>query len=82
MSVKMQDLEFNKLLKSCVEISENHPNDIVYIGGIAIFLHTYNDELTKKYSEFTHDADFYISITGKTALRDIEEVVPNKRLGK
>ena len=36
----------------------------------------------EKYAETTHDAYFYISMADMADLRDIEEVVPNRRLSK
>ena len=76
------DSEFQKLLSSCTEISSLFPDGIVFIGGIAIYLHTINQDEISAYAEFTHDADFYISIADMSDLRDIEEVTPNRRLNK
>ena len=56
--------------------------DLVYIGGIAVYLHTVNHERTRKFAEATNDADFYISLANLGDLRSIEEVTVNKRLSK
>ncbi len=41
-----------------------------------------NLDETRVLAEFTHDADFYISLADMADLRDIEEVTPNRRLSK
>ena len=58
------------------------PQGVVFIGGIAVFLHANNHAVTQGIAEFTHDADFYISLADMGDLRDIEEVTPNRRLSK
>jgi len=80
MSIK--DSDFEHLLSCCHEISSLFPTGVVYIGGIAVYLHTINIEEIASFAEFTHDADFYISIADMSDLRDIEEVTPNRRLSK
>lgn len=74
--------EFEKLIKACGEISNLFPEGVVYIGGIAVYLHIINQEKIASLAEFTHDADFYISMADMSDLRDIEEVTPNRRLNK
>lgn len=76
------DLDFQKLLTSCNEIASLFPEGVVFIGGIAIYLYTINHDEISSFAEFTHDADFYISIADMSDLRDIEEVTPNRRLSK
>lgn len=80
MSIK--NSEFEHLLSCCHEISSLFPDGVVYIGGIAVYMHTINIEEIASFAEFTHDADFYISIADMSDLRDIEEVTPNRRLSK
>lgn len=77
-----QNSEFQKLLAACAEISSQAPDGIVYIGGIAIYLYTINCKEISSLAEFTHDADFYISIADMSDLRDLHEVTPNRRLSK
>lgn len=57
-------------------------DDVVYIGGIAVYLHAVNHDRTREFAEATHDADFYISLANLSDLRQIEEVTENKRLSK
>lgn len=78
----MTDADFEKLLQSCIEVAELFPDGVVYIGGIAVYLHAKNSEATQALAEFTHYADFYISLADMGDLRDIEEVIPNRRLSK
>lgn len=49
--------DFQKLIGHCHQISESI-DDIVYIGGIAVYLHAINNGAQ---SEFTHDADFVVA---------------------
>ena len=78
----MDDDDFERLLGACVELAELFPHGLVYIGGIAVYLHAVNVAATRKYAAFTHDADFYISLADMADLRDLEEVTPNRRLSK
>lgn len=77
-----KDSDFQHLLTSCTEIAQLFPDGVVYIGGIAIYLYTINQDEISTFAEFTHDADFYISMADMSDLRDIEEVTPNRRLSK
>ncbi len=79
----MDKNEFSSLMGECFKLSETYP-DIVYIGGIAVYMHCVNtnEQLVSQLAEFTHDGDFYISIPSMSDLRDAEEVVQNSRLSK
>jgi len=76
------DPQFSQLLAACEELSALFPEGIVFIGGIAVYLHAVNNLATQAFAEATHDGDFYISIADMAELRDIEEVTPNRRLSK
>ena len=78
----MDDKEFEKLLFSCQEIASGFPQGLIFIGGIAVYLHVVNLEELRALAEFTHDADFYISLADMADLRDLEEVTANRRLNK
>lgn len=78
----MDQKEFDKLFKACMELSAFFPDGVVFIGGIAVYIHAINMEATRSFAEFTHDADFYISLADMGDLRDLEEVTPNRRLSK
>lgn len=81
-SVGIDEKEFSDLLLACNEVATTFPEGVVFIGGIAVYMHAINNTQTRDYAEFTHDADFYISIADMSDLRDIEEVVANRRLNK
>ncbi len=81
-SQDMPDKEFESLLSACSEVAELFPDGIVFIGGIAVYMHATNLEETKEMAEFTHDADFYISLAAMADLRDMEEVTQNRRLSR
>lgn len=78
----MKDNDFQTLLHACSEVAELFPDGVVFIGGIAVYMHAINSEETASLAEFTHDADFYISLADMGDLRDIEELTPNRRLSK
>ncbi|RIL05397.1 MAG: hypothetical protein DCC75_11750 [Proteobacteria bacterium] len=83
MSVKdIGESDFKELLLACHEISSLFPEGVIFIGGIAVYFHTINSDATRELAEFTHDADFYISLADMADLRDMEEVVANRRLSK
>lgn len=72
---------FSALLTVVQETGQLY-DDLVYIGGIAVYLHAVNHEQTREFAEATHDADFYISLANLGDLRSIEELTVNKRLAK
>lgn len=78
----MDDKKFQLLLTACHEVAMLYEPDVVFIGGIAVYLHAINHERTRVYAEMTVDADLYISLSALSDLRDIEEVVQNSRLSK
>lgn len=75
------DTEWEKILDDFRKFVNNYQEDIVAIGGVAVYLHILRI-LGSEFMESSHDVDFYISLAAFANLRDIEEVVPNRRLGK
>lgn len=73
--------DFQKLLAEVQEVGRLY-DGVVFIGGIAVYLHAINHEAISDYVEATQDADFYISLSSLSDLREIEELVPNSRLSK
>ncbi len=71
--------DFEHLLAICYDIASEHPGQVVFIGGVAAFLHVVNSPLASAYAEATHDGDFYVSLAGLHELRDTDELVSNKR---
>lgn len=57
------------------------PDDVVLIGGIAVYCHTVDGGLTE-IAETSHDVDFLVSQMGLGELRDCFQVLRNERLGK
>jgi hypothetical protein len=78
----VDNTEFENLILACQEISSAYPDGIVFIGGIAVYIHAINNDQTKALAEFTHDADFYISLADMGDLRDDEQLTANRRLNK
>lgn len=79
---ELNDKKFAELLLACQEIANAYPDGIVFIGGIAVYLHSINTDNVRLLAEFTHDADFYISLADMADLRDADEVISNRRLSK
>jgi len=78
----MDKSDFESLLLACQEIATAYPDGIVFIGGIAVYIHAINHEKTAPFAAFTHDADFYISLADMGDLRDDQELTANRRLSK
>lgn len=76
-----KNADWAKILSNFKDFVAAYPNDVVAIGGVAVYLHVKNT-LGSNFLESSHDVDFYISLAALSALRDLEEVVPNRRLGK
>ena len=71
---------FDKVIRECRELGESYP-DAVFIGGVAVYLHA-SHAGTGVPPEVSHDADFMVSVLDYGALKDVEEVTANPRLGK
>lgn len=74
--------EWDALWKGIREINDLFPDGVVFIGGVAVYLHIDKDALPPGFIEFSHDADLYFSLADFADLRDIEEVTANRRLNK
>lgn len=74
--------DFQQLLSACQEMTEWFPDGLVFIGGIAIYLHALAHAESLSIAEETHDADVYMSQADLMDLKDLCEVINNKRLGK
>ena len=72
---------FENLLAEVSEVGQLY-DGAVFIGGIAVYLHAINHGTTSALAEATKDADFYISLSSLSDLREIEELVQNSRLSK
>ena len=74
--------DFDRLVSLCHEIGRRYEPGLIFIGGIGVYLHAINSPGVKDLAEATKDADLYISISGFSDLREIEEVSANRRLNK
>ena len=54
--------------------------DAVFIGGVAVYYHA--ARLDSRIAESSHDGDLYLSLLGKSTMRDRYEMQRNERLGK
>ena len=70
------------LWSAICELSELFPDGLVFIGGIAVYLRARAARLAAWGIEFSHDGDFYISLSDFADLRDYEEVTANRRMSK
>ncbi|MDR1849577.1 MAG: hypothetical protein LBQ75_06020 [Zoogloeaceae bacterium] len=74
----MDQDQFATLLSLCRDICADYPGGVVFIGGIAVYLHA--RKTNPQNTDFTHDADFYISKSYMGALREHEAFTANRRL--
>lgn len=77
----MDSEQWGVLKKALQNLCKEFPDDLLVIGGVAVYLHQQKHTLPVK-PEYTHDGDFLISQVSYSTLRDIEEVTPNPRLSK
>jgi len=64
------------------ELAEQYGEDVIVIGGVAVYMHLVAAAVRELPVEYTHDADMYIAFAAWTDFRDQYEVVVNRRLGK
>ena len=76
------DHDFEGLLHVCAALSQSYSEGLIFIGGIAIYLHASHYEKTQKFAETTHDGDFMISLADLGDMRSIEEITQNRRIEK
>lgn len=81
MSETGDNSEWDRIWSGLADLREWFPQGMVLIGGIAVWLHG-KDRLDQRLLEVSHDADFLLSLTDYADLRDLEEVVRNRRLDK
>jgi hypothetical protein len=74
--------QWDTLWRGICELSAFFPEGIVFIGGVAVYLHVRGSKVPDAWVEFSHDGDFYISLADFADLRDLEEVTQNRRLSK
>ena len=72
---------FSRILDLCQSFSDTLPG-VVFIGGVAVYLHTCEAAVATIVPESSHDADFMISFSGYGGLKDMEEITYNSRLRK
>lgn len=56
MSTQEEIESWNSIMSGIKEIQEWFPEDVVFIGGVAVFMHSTNNKDVK--TEFSHDAVF------------------------
>jgi predicted nucleotidyltransferase len=69
------------LWKVVADLARLLDNEIVFIGGVAVYVHTLKHGAGLP-PEMTHDADAAISLVASGTVRDHKEFVTNKRLKK
>ena len=74
--------DFGRLVSLCHEIGRLYEPGLIFIGDIGVYLHAINTQGLADFAEATRDADLYISISGFSDLREIEELSANTRLNK
>jgi hypothetical protein len=72
---------FDKILNLCHAFSQDL-TDVVFIGGVAVYLHASERASASIPPEASHDADFMISFSDYGILKDAEEITATPRLAK
>jgi hypothetical protein len=72
---------FHKILDLCSSLSQNL-HDLVFIGGVAVYLHALAQASKNVTPEASHDADLMISFSDYGVLKDEAEITHNRRLAK
>jgi hypothetical protein len=72
---------FSRILDLCQSFGDTLPG-VVFIGGVAVYLHASEADAETIIPESSHDADFMISFSGFGDLKDMEEITYNPRLHK
>lgn len=77
----MEDKSWDRVLSGVHELAEEFPEGMVLIGGVAVWFHS------KKLSDerllmMSHDVDCFLSTVDFGTLREYDEVIENRRLGK
>jgi hypothetical protein len=80
--VGTSDKEWQRVWAAVRRFVDAYPEDVVVIGGIAVFLHARAAASMDLPAEYTHDADLYVSLPSWADIRDTYTVVPNRRLSK
>ena len=72
---------FSQIIETCQALNSDL-HDVIFIGGVAVYLHSVlkNNELVAP--EASHDADFMISFSDYGILKDHEEITSTPRLSK
>lgn len=81
----MEDNNLKKwsvIMATVKEINEWFPDGVVFIGGVAVYCHIFDNINFKQYCAYSHDADFMILLKDYMDLRDIEILTSNPRLSK
>lgn len=71
--------DWDRLQALARRVSTEFP-DAVFIGGVAVSQHV--KRVNPALEESSHDADLYLSLAGKSEIRDRYEVTRNERRGK
>jgi hypothetical protein len=80
--VGSSDENWRELWRGICEVAATFPSGVVFIGGIAVYLHSVKAGVPKNYVERSHDADLYVALSVFDDLRSVEDVTTNIRLRK
>lgn len=82
MAIQRTPDQWKRLWLGISELVSEFGDRLVFIGGVAVFLHVQEAQAPQTLVEFSHDGDFLISLADYAALRQLEEVTANRRLQK
>jgi hypothetical protein len=72
---------FSQIINTCQALS-SQLSDVIFIGGVAVYLHSMAKSNSIVVPESSHDADFMISFSDYGILKDHEEITSTPRLSK
>jgi len=73
--------EWDAVWQSVLKLNTDFP-DLIYIGGVAVYLHMMNHATPGPLIEFSHDIDIYASLADFADMRDLYVVTANRRLNR
>ncbi len=72
----------NGLLAGVRALSEQFDDRLVFLGGVAVYLHVVEGALPRSFVEPSDDGDFYVSLADFADLRDLYALTVSRPAGK
>jgi hypothetical protein len=76
------DSHWQRVWAAVRTFAHTYPEDVIAVGGVAVYLHARAAADADLPEEYTHDADVCVALTAWSDIRDAHEVTANRRLSK